>query len=294
VVSITPSPTLEQPTPSPEPTLTNADAKNLVINLLQNNGGCQLPCIWGITPKKTALQDTVNFVTIFGNSSLENDFEVDTNIRDIAAGGNSEGGTSANIWNMTYSTYISFGYYGKDNRLERLTLFSSAGYQIGSGLNLDFRYSYNDKYSRQLLSYYSLQHMLANYGQPSEIYFDTDEYLDEIRGDYVEPISLAVVDYNHGYLLNYLIPRQSVGGYYIAYPSQWYELSLVVWDPANKPANLTQAAIRNPGELNVISARDYKPIEQVSALSVEEFYKIFKNPNYTGPIKIKAHIWTNN
>lgn len=179
-------------------------------------------------------------------------------------------------------------------QLERLTLFSNADFQNGKGLNSKFLYSYNDKFSRQLLSYYTLQHILASYGPPSEIYFFTDENPDDIRGDYLEPISLVVVDYNHGYLLNYLFPRQAVGNYYIGYPSQWYELSLTVWDPANKPADLSQAAIRNPGEVTGITAREYKPLEKVSSLSVEEFYAAFKNPNYTGPIKIKAYIWRNN
>ena len=38
---------------TPLPTLSQRDAHNLIQALLQNNGGCRLPCWWGITPGQT-------------------------------------------------------------------------------------------------------------------------------------------------------------------------------------------------------------------------------------------------
>jgi hypothetical protein len=50
----TPSPTWfwKSETPTPGPTQ-DAETEALVLDLLHNNGGCELPCWWGFTPGKT-------------------------------------------------------------------------------------------------------------------------------------------------------------------------------------------------------------------------------------------------
>jgi hypothetical protein len=57
--TLMPAPTPKPPTPtvppSPTlvPTLTADQEQALVLDLLQNNAGCRLPCWWGFTPGKT-------------------------------------------------------------------------------------------------------------------------------------------------------------------------------------------------------------------------------------------------
>ena|GEM_PF-1161036 len=62
--SITPVPTLTPLTPSltPLPTLPLDEAEALVLELLETNGGCELPCWWGITPGGTTWQEAFNFL----------------------------------------------------------------------------------------------------------------------------------------------------------------------------------------------------------------------------------------
>jgi hypothetical protein len=50
--TFTPSPTV--PTPTPWPTLPREIAQEQVRSLLQHNGGCRLPCLWGIAPGTTS------------------------------------------------------------------------------------------------------------------------------------------------------------------------------------------------------------------------------------------------
>ncbi len=50
------------PTWIPRPTLSPETAQALVLDLLSNNGGCQLPCWWGIMPGKTSWQEARNFL----------------------------------------------------------------------------------------------------------------------------------------------------------------------------------------------------------------------------------------
>jgi hypothetical protein len=38
------------------PTLSADEARMVMLDWLQNNGGCRLPCIWGLTPGVTDTQ----------------------------------------------------------------------------------------------------------------------------------------------------------------------------------------------------------------------------------------------
>jgi hypothetical protein len=51
-MTLTPKPTATT-TWTPLPTLAYAEARAMVRDLLENNGGCKLPCWWGIVPGET-------------------------------------------------------------------------------------------------------------------------------------------------------------------------------------------------------------------------------------------------
>lgn len=53
------------PSPTSLPTLTSDNAKKLVRKLLEDNGGCHLPCWWGITPGKTTWVEARHFLESF-------------------------------------------------------------------------------------------------------------------------------------------------------------------------------------------------------------------------------------
>jgi len=63
--NLSPTPLLFQIIPTPLPTLTFNEAKRLVQELLENNGGCHLPCWWGITPGKTTWAEARHFLESF-------------------------------------------------------------------------------------------------------------------------------------------------------------------------------------------------------------------------------------
>jgi hypothetical protein len=52
---------------NPRPTLTADEAKVLVFDRLENNGGCQLPCLWGLTPGGTDLTFLDDFMSQFSD-----------------------------------------------------------------------------------------------------------------------------------------------------------------------------------------------------------------------------------
>ena len=55
------------PTLKPLPTLTTQEALLKVEDLFLHNGGCELPCWWGITPGETTWQSTQQFLASFAH-----------------------------------------------------------------------------------------------------------------------------------------------------------------------------------------------------------------------------------
>ncbi len=54
--------------PVPQPTLTVDEKQALVRKMLQDNGGCELPCWWGIVPGQTDWQILRNRFTTYGGT----------------------------------------------------------------------------------------------------------------------------------------------------------------------------------------------------------------------------------
>lgn len=59
------TPTPLPPTWTPLPTLDPEEARELVSKLLQDNGGCLLPCFWGMTPGITTWDEAKSFLETF-------------------------------------------------------------------------------------------------------------------------------------------------------------------------------------------------------------------------------------
>jgi len=56
----TPHPT-RTPRPTPVPTRTADEQRALIVDMLETNGGCELPCWWGVTPGQSDWQTVVDY-----------------------------------------------------------------------------------------------------------------------------------------------------------------------------------------------------------------------------------------
>ncbi|MBM3153187.1 MAG: hypothetical protein FJZ96_13455 [Chloroflexi bacterium] len=59
------TPKTPSPTASPQATLSPEEAQEFIINLLETNGGCELPCLWGIYPGVSTVAETTAFFRVF-------------------------------------------------------------------------------------------------------------------------------------------------------------------------------------------------------------------------------------
>jgi hypothetical protein len=76
--SVTPitTATAVPPTLTPAPTLTTRQAQEMVLDLLKNNAGCELPCYWGITPGETTWQDALIYLASFSERFEGGNYDV--------------------------------------------------------------------------------------------------------------------------------------------------------------------------------------------------------------------------
>jgi hypothetical protein len=141
------TPTFLIPTWTPLPTLFPDAARSMVTELLNSNGGCRLPCWWGIEPGKTSWVEARHFLQQFA----------------IAIGGIQ--GESENEWYITVKvpppyhqidtdwigiTYIDQNYYVNDGIIEAI-----------------------EPYNFDLSPNYYLPEFLEQYGEPSEVWIST-------------------------------------------------------------------------------------------------------------------------
>jgi hypothetical protein len=134
----TPIPTLTLvsiPSLTPLPTLSSLASENYIRTLLEDNGKCTLPCIWGIVPGKTSYQDAQKFFNHLGWKGSEFDGVYYTG-RDIE--------------NMSFS--IDVGIY-------------APGGEVVEKIN--FAFNGNDFIKE--INYFSIKNILTVLGKPSDV-----------------------------------------------------------------------------------------------------------------------------
>lgn len=136
------------PTLTPFPKLSREDAHALVHNLLETNGGCRLPCWWGIVPGLTDWKTARHFLETF--------------VLEIEQGGEGQI-IKDNI--PIYSTNFSIRYES-DNGIKSGFLIDIEN-SIISGVVTGWDPNQKN---------FQIHQLLADYGQPAEVYIMAYRY----------------------------------------------------------------------------------------------------------------------
>ncbi len=162
-ISVEPSLVFETVTPTltPQPTLPIEKVKEKILNLLETNGGCQLPCWWGIVPGETSVQEVLSFFEPFASEI----FVEDT-------------GVAVFIWEtpeeISPGNEISFDFL------------------VSAGI-----VSHIDVHGIQGADLFRLPLVLTNYGQPNEIWIRT---FSPNPGENTVPFSVIAFYGNQGFV----------------------------------------------------------------------------------------------
>lgn len=239
------TPSLNTATPSrtPVPTLGAKQQAQFVADMLKTNGGCKLPCWWGIVPGSTRFQAAVDSLQQQGLSLYL--------VRDL---------TAALTIDIPHPTQL-FDY--------RLLLGLTAEQGVISRLEVGGE-TYNLTQSRRFTSdwqRYSLSNILQEYGQPSTIRFVSGPPAER---DAPVLYTLTLLYESLGFAIGYTGPAQfdSQSNVIHACPrfEQMNDIRLILVAPGNPVS-------KSDSELT-----DFGPtLQETIGMSVEEFYGRFKN-----------------
>ncbi|HKZ55601.1 MAG TPA: hypothetical protein VJ123_08995 [Anaerolineales bacterium] len=264
IASLTPT---QKPLTSTAQTVLSAEeAKSLMLDLLQSNGNCRLPCLWGVTPGEAGTQTLEAFMAQLGNAITTNEDTV-LHVDRFA----NTGGVDLSYYEDDSDFRISFSYYMAGDRVSQLALSTDA-----TKIWPEEGQVFGDSDFNQLLQYYALPHVLSEYGRPAQVLiapFPDDP-------DYPSPewIPFSVVLYypDKGILVEYLSPRETKGDQYVGCPHKAHVYA-TVWNPQHKPA-LSEIVTKLSGQgINELNVDYFKSVEDATTTDLDSFFEEFKD-----------------
>jgi hypothetical protein len=226
------------------PTLSQDEADAMVMDLLQKNADCQLPCWWGITPGETTWEMATQYLHTFTS-------EVGDGTRiPVKIDGKDEPITGYTALFKVPNTLTNGGvnFFVIDDLIYKIAIN-----QIGTDIS------------------YQLHQLMTNYGVPDEVWLQGWPYNEE----HVPHFAVLII-YHEGILarfegiasftnINLRICPQQAGP------------RLVLWNSQNEPKDFTKLLIGN--ENNVWGALEFKPLQDATNMDIASFYQLMQDPN---------------
>jgi hypothetical protein len=253
-------------TPIAVPSLPVEDARKRLLDLLATNGDCRLPCFWGITPGKSDYQTARNILMPLSSVAETAHFASSNPVDDVSPL-YIEGDLHLN----TRVAYL----YDNNGIVSHLT-FRVFEEKVNTDSNGNWTSKtpiYDSPTFKKRVEYYSLSHLLAEQGIPASVMISTESPSQTYSG--VIDVDIVLLYPDQGIWAKYTtsIDESKVGSSIRSCPANAHiELNLY---PQGNPASFT--SLLEETEWGA-TKNGYKPLEEATSMSVEEFYKIFRNP----------------
>jgi hypothetical protein len=245
-------------TPTAIPTLSIEDAHARLLELLADNGGCRLPCLWGIMPGETTYQEGQVLLAPFAGISNYTAFK------------SGIGNITPYIVLDDLIVYISVDILAKNNIVTQVH-FSGAAYRE----MVDQRgveNIYDSTLFGEKLEPYMLSQILSEYGPPGSVMVSTwAEIPSPNLGTGYFKILLLYPDL--GILAVYTTGMRIVGENVLGCPANAHvELKL-------RPGGKVDEFYNSLGLFWEKEVPEYfKPLDEVTSMSVDSFYRTFRQP----------------
>ena len=241
-------------TPISVPTLTASEEQELVLSLLQDNGGCQLPCWWGFTPGETTWQTAQEFFAALGKSP--------------AAYHDPRGTVNYTVrfrvpeW-IDQEGHIQQHYVVRDGIIEVIVA------DPGDSQN------------------YTLPQLLAAYGQPTELWVRTFSMVAD-QDDGELPFFVLLHYQQRGIWAEY-IGLTCTKDAQIPLCPQYAGVLLRLWSPGHGTALEDLDTIVDG--ISKAEAPYYRFLEEATNWSIEQFYQTFVQPDNQTCLETPADLW---
>ncbi len=251
------------------PTVTSNNTREILVDLLSNNGGCELPCLLGLQNKADNESAIESYLDYFNNGAFtkkSSDLQVDVD-KDLGIIG-----VNISISNERTASIILMSKWDNqtDKKLLHIETFSNNNHELdleekeGEGIDL--------------VSYYSLKNILKTYGAPTQVLLAPIP-IDPGYPKPFRPFSLVLYYENHHFVIQYVSEGQEINGNYTGCLPTTY-LDVFTWSPQH-PLSITDATSNLSGiGINGIDFSYFKKIDEATPYSIPEFYKLFGNSDY--------------
>jgi hypothetical protein len=264
--------------PTAMPTFLPQDARTRLLDLLAKNGGCRLPCLWGVTPGKSSDQDAQGV------------FEPLSGISNSFIFGPDGGGITPVYTEGTLRLFTSVSFVFENNVVSGINLRASAQREVSDKVYGDFWIdTYNSDSFGKRLHPYMLQQVLSDHGIPAAVMISTDGGPN--RGENVPGFYIVLIYPDQGLLVSYTTSRRLIDGKVRGCPADaGVELDLYPSGHADNFAYMlaqTRWAFLWPV---LPDSPNWKSIDKAASMSPEQFYEVFREPA-TQCIETPANLW---
>lgn len=259
------------------PTLSVEEATQKFFELLSNNGECRLPCFWGITPGKSVPQNSQvllsSLSTIRNKYAREPRFDIDSGSVKLVH----PEGTLMFITDIRYKSdndVVNHIYFHMQERERIEPPNGEKGW-------LDIFHSAT--FGKQT-QYYSLTNLLSEQGMPDAVMIATS--------------NLQMYEGAGGFHIWLVYSKQ---GILVKYTTQMYVIDESVRGcPAYAHVEMNLYPAGNPDAFYAFLEQDQawviqrdwrKPIEEVTSMTLNQFYETFHQPT-DQCIETPSYLWT--
>lgn len=258
---------------TPFPSLSTAEVDELIDELMKTNGGCELPCWWGMTPGITSKQEAQLFFKQFEGGVGFSQFV-------------KSGGTISDV-NRNTGFKVSVGFTWEEDVLWYLDIsaFFYTRPEFSRSLN---QLEIDNPLYYEIMADYTLENVLSEYGQPSQVFVKT--YNLDPRW---YPTNTQLLYLDKGILFGYQSRNTmfDIGGgeIWISTCPSIGLITLRLFKPSVYSSNPSLADIFG---FNYSGYSGYKYLENATNMTVEEFTEVFQNPNCDVLLETPAEIWS--
>ena len=253
--------------------------------MLDINGGCALPCLWGLVPGATDWQFLHEF-----NSRVETAASAEGAYFHVSEASTKEGATSIVLISGESRLNASADYRMSQGRVQSIVASFSAGREqrVGSEV-VEARATYGDPEYIQQFRAYLLASVLRQHGVPAQVLVQPIQY-DRHSEDLIK---IALVYPASRFFIEYTLPKEVRGNDFVGCPSQVGEISIVAWSsqPELQMQDIARLNLGLPTQESLADYYNPLPLEEAASITLDEFYEIFVNDTGRNCLATPSALW---
>jgi hypothetical protein len=251
---------------TPMPTLQAEEARELILDMLITNAGCELPCWWGFDPRSTEWSKAVKFFDTLDAITLHRSIlKYEGDDYDIVT-----------LYVNPPGLKLNIEYYTSGEKINRIWIITEMRRES------DFEYDYNNPDYFHAMQNYTIDQILKIYGMPEQVWIKS--FPPAPVWHYTQTLLFYP---NLGILMEY----QSETGLRIidgtdmstTCPAEGF-ISLRLFDPETEP---DLEDLLEPND----NLWRYLPLEEATDMSIEEFFEAYITPGCHTEVITPAELW---